>query len=404
MEMFREELDSVLMDFTPARVYPVRVRWKRGLAAVVLFAAAACVFWLPSSRAEEAARQEEVNKELRQEAQNVSLVRDTLDDPERVAANTPAGESAVALLESLEGKLARGYDYREAARQVEDTLREIQGLGLTTSDMKGLAGIFAGTGEAGAGAAGLLSSGEAVESLKDISFSGEECRIMLENTRQMLNGGGLTPGQRQVLQKVQSTLEKEGAGGSELARAMAPGLSDAKSAAGLEEAERKLQSMEERLLARAGDSSRVGGDNDLAQGGQAGAEAGLLTCEEQFLSAWDDAGQQLRQEPGALGGGAPGGGGDTSRTGWVEKSAEPVLAPGDGYGTLEVKGKWQEDSGRVTERYGDRVAALPGEDGGYAALYRQFRQEGTTYLNRFAIPPGKKQLVLEYFRGLRGDR
>ncbi|MCL6610359.1 MAG: hypothetical protein K6T66_02325 [Peptococcaceae bacterium] len=413
MEAFREELEDVLAGFSPVRMYRIDFPWRRVLAAVIIFAAAACVFWLPSSRAEEAALREEVNRELRLEAENVALIRIGLE--KAAGEEEPAGsfrENAAARLEELENKLEQGYDYRQAALQVADTLQALhrQGRWPDPAGIKGLAGIFAGAGEKAAIAARFLQSGDAgaaARAIESMTFNTDERRVLLENTSRLLEDGNQAGASRQVLKEFKSALEEESLSAGDLSEALSSALSGKKEVAGLKEAETKLQSIKERLLARSGksfdNSGGAGGDESRREGAAApwgGENAGRETA-----SARGDFGSQSRRDSGALGGGVSGGGENVKagREGQVAKSDTPVFAPAADAGLLEVRGEWQENSGQVGERRSDRVLGLAGEAAGYEALYRDFQREGMAYLDRFEIPPGKRSLVLEYFRGLRGD-
>lgn len=415
VEAFREELESVLAGFDPARMYRLVFPWKRMLASVIIFTAAGCVFWLPSPRAEEAAWREEVNRELRQEAENVALIKKGLEE-KAGEEEAPAGsleKNAAALLRELEKKLERGYDYREAALQVAGALQELprRGRGLDPADVRGLAGIFEGVGEKTAEAAGLLRSGDAggaARALGTPAFKENERRAMLENVRRLLAGRDLSGPQRQVLQEIKAALEKEGFHAGDLAKVLSSAPSVKKEAPELKETETKLQSLKERLLAKSGGGTgRPGG----AGGGEFAPEnaadpLGGDTAGREAATARGDFSGRFRREPWALGGGGvPGGGatGETGREGRVEKSDAPVFAPAAGSGSLEARGEWRENSGRVGERRSDRVLGLAGDGGGREALYRDFQREDAASPDGYALPSDKRRLVLEYFRVLRGD-
>jgi hypothetical protein len=86
----------------------------------------------------------------------------------------------------------------------------------------------------------------------------------------------------------------------------------------------------------------------------------------------------------------------------VEKSNGTLPAPNQDPRVLEVKGEWQEKSGNMVESSPESVPGLAGDSGNYASLYREFRNEGAAYPDRFEIPPGQRRLVLGYFHRLRG--
>jgi hypothetical protein len=405
---FRSDLKDVLAGFRLARAYPLNFPWKRVLAAVILFTAAAGIFWLPSPRAREAALREQINRELRQEAESVALMKNSLGE-EKTEAGRDGGKAA--LLEELRGRLEKEYDYREAALQVADTLESLQsgGRGLTAADMEGLAGIFAGTGDKTAAAADLLRSGDAdgaARALENLTFDGYERRALRENTGDLLAGAGQHQARKQVLEAVKSALEDENFTAGKLAGALKSALSATREPLGLEETEKKLESMKERLLAKGdalensggADGTELAGENEAAPlgGNPAGREAAV---------AQGDYGGQPGREPGALGGGISGGKdtGEAGRDGQVETSEAPAFAPDADAGLLEVRGTWQEDSGQITERESDRVLGLAGDNIDTGTLYRQFQREGMAYLDRFEIPPDSRQLVLGYFRELRGE-
>lgn len=407
LEAFKEELEDTLGKISPARLYPLSFPGKRIMAAVMAVAAAGVVFWLPSPVVREAALRESVNSELRQEAEKVALMKKALGEESGDREAGPLKNSAAPLLEELEKKLQRGTDYREASLQVGDVLREIQTRGISSGDLNGLAGVFQGAGEEAAAAGRLLRSGDvqgAVNTMEKINFNREERKVMLENVKRLLREGEATEAAGKALQEFKKALEKENFSSGELAGVLNSLAGTATEGGKLEETEKKLAGMKERLMARGGGFENPGGDGgrQLARQGEAVATPGEAAGESLTgQSGWEG---MSRREPGALGGGLPGSGaeGGPGREGPVKKGGEPLPASAGNPRALEVRGEWQEKGG-ISETPSDRVLGLAGNGGDYAALYREFRKEGAAYADRFEIPPDQRQLVLGYFDKLRGD-
>lgn len=416
LDAFRRELGEALARRSPAGMYPVNFRWKGALAAVLIIAVSACLLFAPSPRVEEARFKEAVNTELKQEAANVALMKKALAEEaaKRGESSTSFLGERAALLANLERKLNKSYSYGEAALQVADTLKELEklGPGIAGEDIKGLAGIFEGTGEKFAAAALLFKLGDAAggaRALQNLNFSEDEIRLMLENANRLIKDPERTQAQKQVLQKIKTGLEKQDFNGQKLSEALKspPG---GRNAGSVPEVKTKLESMKERLLARSGEGfeSLRGGSRGtvFTEGGSADLKEGEITSREAASVAQGDYGNQAARNPDAVGGGVPGsgGGGEAGREGLVGRSDEPVFAGnGAGINLQEVQGRWQEKGGRLTERLSSRVIGLEGESGGYETLYVEFQEEGMRYMDKFAIPPGKRQLVLEYFKKLNGE-
>lgn len=418
LSAFRRELGDTLALCSPSGIYKVNFNLKQGLMTFLILGVSTCVLFVPSSHVEEARSMETVNLELRQEAEDVSRVKSALEEKvgqKGERAGDIIEEQAVKKLAELERKLNEGYDYQEAARQVSDTLKELEklGLGITGEEMKGMAGIFEGAGQRLARTAGFLRRGDAegaARTLKDLNFTGDESGMMLENVSRLLEDTERTPNQRQVLQTIKTGLENKDLNGQKISEALKlpQSVGEMKN---MLEAKTRLASMKERLLARSGDGFKSPGGEDrgtqIAEGENGDMEHGETTSREAASVAQGDYGDQATRNPDAVGGGVPGSGGgeEAGREGGVGRSDTPVWAddPGVEGGLLEVQGRWQEEGGRVVERVSDRVIGLEGESGGYEALYRDFQETGMEYVDKFEIPPGKRRLVLEYFRGLKGE-
>lgn len=412
---FRRELEEVLAERSPAGLYPVNFHRRGFLAAVLMAAVAACLLLAPSARMEEARWKEAVNNELRQEAANLAALQRTLEEADR--KGEPEGTSLAeraALLDKLARQLNKSYSYQEAALQVADTLQELSelGPGIAVQDMQGLAGILEGAGEKFAPAAGLLQLGDtagAARALQDLPFNRDERQSMLESVNRLLEDPAVTQAQRQLLQNIKTGLEQQDFSGQKLSEALQPPPGN-RDAGGPAEVETKLESMKERLLARSGDgfeSPRSGSKGAMfAEGGEDGLGEGEMTSQGAASVAQGDTGNQAAKNPDAVGGGVPGsgGGGEAGREGLLARSDQPVFAGSDAAGNLqELQGRWQEEGGRLTERLSSRVIGLAGESDGSETLYLEFREEGMTYMDKFAIPSGQRQLVLEYFKKLNGE-
>ncbi len=415
LSAFRRELGEVLARRSPVDMYPVNFRWKRVLAAVLISAVAACVLFAPSPHMEEARFKEAVNNELRQEAENVAIIKTALAEEagKRGESFGRFFDERVALLANLERELNKSYSYREAALQVADTLKELErlGTGIAGEDMKGLAGIIEGTGDKNADTAGLFKLGDAAgvaRALQNMNFSEAESRVMLENTNRLLKDPERTQAQKQVLQNIKTGLAQQDFNGQKLSEALRTPPGD-RDAGGVPEVDTKLESMKERLLAKSGDGfeSQRGGSKGtmFTDGGSSDLKEGEITNREAASVAQGDTGSQAAKNPDAVGGGTPGsGGGEAGRAGLLARSEEPVFAGGDAAGNLqELQGRWQEEGGRLTERLSNRVIGLEGESGGRETLYVEFVEDGMTYMDKFAIPPGQRELVLEYFKKLNGE-
>jgi hypothetical protein len=311
LEAFKEELEDALAHFSPALLYPLRFPWKRVLAAVIATAAAGSFFWLPSPAAREADLREAVNRELKQEAKNVALMKEALAEETVPEDDGGLKNKAVPLLEELEKKLERDSGYREAALQVGDTVRQLRRLGPAAGDIKGLAGVFAGAGEKTAAAAALLRSGDAggaARALENISLNPGERRAMLENADRLLQGGELTETGGNILQELKKSLAKQELSAGELGEALNPLPQVTKEAAELEKTEKKLDSMKERLLAGSGGFDNPGeeGNSQIARQGEAALKTGEAAGAS--ITGQTAQGGVPRGDPGALGGGLPGGG------------------------------------------------------------------------------------------------
>jgi hypothetical protein len=412
---FRRELDQVLAGCSPAGLYPVKIRWRGALAVVLITAVAACLFLVPSPRVEEARWKEAVNKEMRQEAENAAVMKSAYAEG-AAKKDEPSGSLLAereALLANLEKELNQSYSYREAALQVADTLKELERIrpGITSEDIKGLAGIFEGAGEKFAGGAGLLKNGDAAgaaRALQNLPISQDERGTMLENVNRLLEDPAGAQARKKILQNIKTGLAQQDFNGQKLSEALRtpPGGGDA---GGAPEVDTKLESMKERLLAKSGEGfeSQRGGSKGtmFTDGGSADLKEGEITDREAASVAQGDTGSQAARNPDAVGGTpGSGGGGEAGREGLLARSEEAVFAGGESAGNpQELQGRWQEEGGRLTDRLSSRVIGLEGESGGRETLYVEFVEDGMTYMDKFAIPPGQRELVLEYFKKLNGE-
>jgi hypothetical protein len=408
---FREELLGTLALVNPARSYRPAFPGKKLLAALVLLAAAGGILWLPSPRAEEATRREEVNRALQEEVQELAQIRKSLEDKASEAQGPSAAliKQAVALLRELESKLERSYDYRQAALEVAGALQTLRGLGgeLDSADAGRLAGVFEGAGQEAAQAAARLRAGDVVgaaRALGDWRGSESELRVVWENVRRMLAEGGLKPEEGRILQEMKAVLDRPGFRPEDLAGVLASSVKLSE----LEEAQTELRSAKERLLARAGrevgEVAHVGG-GELGTNNRAVALDGEAAGREAATAA-GQFGRRPERKAWALGGGdVPGGGaGEAGLQAGLEKSDAPVFASGSGSPWLKARGQWQEDRGRVEERPSDRVLGLAGEAALRQPLYRDFPAGEAAYLDGYNLPAEKQRLVMGYFRALRGDQ
>lgn len=418
IEAFKQELDDVLLQFEARSLYKINFYSKQLLAAVIILGLSACLFLLPSLNREEARVRETVNRELKQEAEKVLALKNVLETPNASKvgpAELMTEEQARAKLEELESSLNKSYSYPEAALQVADTLQELESLGqgIAGEDIKGLAGIFDGGGEKLEKSGALLRQGDAQGAaglLENAKLGEKERQLMLENTRRMLQKGGYTEAGKGVLENLQAGLEKDSFNPQKLSQLLRDVSKRPEMEQAMQEIKIKLGNMKERMVARSNEGIKSPGGgyqaSKLTEGENDGRGNGETTDREAVSVAAGEYGLHAARNPDAVGGGVAGSGGreEADREGQVAKSEQALLAgsPDTGGPVEELRGKWQEEDGRIVERVSDRVIGLAGDTGGYRNMYGEFQDEDMKYVDKSEIPAGKQQLVLKYLKSLEG--
>lgn len=413
IEDFKAELDDALAQFDPVQGCKIKSQLKPALATVLLLAAAACIFFIPSAHVKEARSMEAINRELKQEAQKVESLKKTLEE-ENGISESGSETQAAQVLARLEKRLNNGSGYLESALEVENAIKEIDGLqtGFTAEEARALAGVFDGAGADLARAASLLRHGDsekAADLLAHTDITEQQRQILLKNTRQMLANGEADDRTKQRLEQLETRLNQEGMETQGLAAAIQPKPEDRQAADKMRTVGTKLESMKERLLAKAGDGFQSPGGNyqgdDVAEGENPDRKNGEITGNQASSLAQGNEGSPGWRSPNAVGGGVPGGGaGEASgREGRVAEGDSPTWGGSGSAGEQQqLQGSTRASGGRIEERISDRVVGLAGESGRHDALTGNFGSAELEYLDKYQVPADKKQMVMEYFRSLKG--
>ncbi|MCR4435139.1 MAG: hypothetical protein QHH06_07125 [Clostridiales bacterium] len=417
LEAFREEVRDAVEGFRPAERYRLRIGWRRLLAALLLAALSAGVFFIPSANTRAAALKQQVHQDLKEEAENVArLAQQAEQEKEEGTGEGVSRDRTPDILRSLQKKLAAGYSYEEAALNVSAAQKELEARRKEAAgeDLKGLAGIFDGMGSPYREARALLESGKAEDAAKAVqalSLTGEEQQRMLDNIRRLQSTADAdsTSPRGEALEKLKAAAEKGVLDGQKLSDAFTGALAKKQEPEAADEAEAKLQSLKERLMAK----GREGFDSDgrdrkssaFTEGENAGMKDGEAGGGSPSGTALGEAGNTAVRSPDGKGGGgvSDGSGGDEKgREGQVDRSEASALPAPEGGSASQVKGKWQEGQGDIKSKQSDRVAETAGQLMDRDSLYRQFKQEGMEYVSKYEIPSGEKPVVLEYFNRLNG--
>ncbi|MCR4432095.1 MAG: hypothetical protein NUV45_13920 [Tepidanaerobacteraceae bacterium] len=422
LEAFREEVLEAVGKFNPARKYRAAICWKRLWHCLLILMISAGILLIPSPRMEQAAQMQSVREDLKAEAENLKelaeRIEKTSDDENRDSAAQP-DQKLSRLLYDLAEKMEKSSSFEQAVYDVSQVQKKL-GLheyGGDANGAKGLAGIFDGAGNDFDEGKQLLEQGDAEGAARVVENkapSRQAQQKVLENIDKIQGRIKLQEGgdAERLLEKIKTAAEKGELDGKLLAsflKQFTRPASGASQKSYAEKVETKLQSLKERLLAKAGSGFEGYGEQNkssaFAEGGNTeGMKNGEPGTQDVSSVASGGEGMMASDSREAVGGSAVSGeavDGRQGQMGKVQKEAASLLPDAGEVYSEEVKGQWQS-GGTIQEKKSDRTIEIKGEFTNTKTLYRQFLAEGMEYVDKYEFPAEERPLVLEYFSKLNG--
>ncbi|QXM05246.1 hypothetical protein [Crassaminicella indica] len=413
IENFKEELASALAVFDLVKKYKIKLPTKRIIMSVLLFFLATGIYFIPSLSMEVANDQEAVHKELKEEAQKLAALKDKLEKSlEDKASISEEKEELFFILEETEEKLKNSFDYDEGAVNVMEAQKKIKNISSEKlgEELKSVAGVFEGLGQNGEAIKDAFASGEvekAVKALSQQSFSQKEQKRIIENIEEMEKRLKSSEYMKKELLKNMKTALKEQPTGERISQAIENNKQNKEIKKMVEEAESKLTSMKERLLAK-GDKgfNSVGGEekaHDFANGENEDTRNGEISNQMGNERVLGEAADHSMKEANGVGGSN---GTDfeyeelMGKEGTLERQASSRLWKNEQESSF-LKASWQ-DEGKFISKESDHAVATNGENVSLDYLYRKFQKEGMEYIKKQEIPLSRKEMVLQYFNKLNG--
>ena len=244
-----------------------------------------------------------------------------------------------------------------------------------------------------------------LELAKREEFSAGDLARIEDNMKKQ--GKNLNAAARNMMEEIQSSMDEGNLTGEKLADSIEKAVRETESRL-IEKTEMKIDSMKERIEAKSkGADIETGGidavddynigENNIDGNGELSDES------ETTRTGTGDGYAQTGGGPDGKGGGN-GDGSSTAGSSTIELSEEASrLGDDEKDGTDNVSGTWQE-SGNVLEKNMAEAVAVLGEESTVVQSYREFQKNGMDYVYRYEIPLTDRQLVIDYFEIINGER
>ncbi|MBF8982524.1 spore cortex biosynthesis protein YabQ [Lutibacter sp. B2] len=405
-EIFKEETEDTLDNFNLLKKYKFNIQWKKVLISCVVCVLSVGIYFIPSLSMDKAIEKQDINKELKEEAKNISELKKNIgqdEEDENISENYK--KEILLSLDNLEKKLNKSFDYNEGALQVSDMEKKLKKMNSknTSEDMKCIAGIFDGLDNEENLQKEMFSykNVNTYNKLNNEEFTDKEQERISENIKTMQKSSkNYNDKQKELLNKIKTTTEDKNLSGNKLQELI---KKDNKKMEKFEkDAQTKLTSMKERLLAKGNEGFKsLGGEEkgaDFAKGENDDHKNGEINNEKSDQMAIGDDGNQRIKSSSGVGGSGIGGDSedDVAKEGKVDKNNKVTRLGEDGNNRSNVKGNWQNE-GSITNKYSEDVILVNGEFKSMDSMYNIFKKEGMEYISKQEIPLEHRQLVIEYF-------
>lgn len=407
VEILNDEVENALREKDLSRMCSLKISGRKLLLSAVIFVVIWGVYLLPVGKRQEAEKKEEVNVQIKKEAQDIKELRSEMASE----ISDKEGEKVLSALIELERNMKSSYDFNRAAAEVTAAQKNLnQCSGNSSEALEAMAGLFAGTGVEHEELQKALESGninKALELSNGEQFSAPEQEALLQNMekqRNILENSGL----KEELSQLEAALKEQALTGDKLSEALESMAKRKKLQEVIEKTDLELQECKERLLARAEQGIKTPGGKDqlesFAMGETAGYDMGERTSEQGGDLATGGNGNSAMSNPNGIGGGGQNASGKSngqSAFGEVEKLEEDVRLGDDKSSTSQVKGQWGEE-GSIIDKTADQVPAETGEYKYIERAVSTFQEQGMAYVEKFEVPLEREPLVMRYFSQLNG--
>lgn len=412
MNYFIEEVEDKLYDVDLKKKYRLVFKWKRIFVSMALFVAAAAVSLIPSHKSMLAEDIENIRKDIEDEAKKLAVIREDLEEEmeDSLGEYMLLREQIVNELERLEKGFGNADSYDEIVDDLQSAQKNMDmALEKNISDgLSNISGIMDGVEGSYSELKGAMSKGDierTLELAKREEFSAGDLARIEDNMKKQ--GKNLNAAARNMMEEIQSSMDEGNLTGEKLADSIEKAVRETESQL-IEKTEMKIDNMKERIEAKSkGADIETGGidavddynigENNIDGNGELSDES------ETTRTGTGDGYAQTGGGPDGKGGGN-GDGSSTAGSSTIEL-LEEVSRLGDDEkdGTDNVSGTWQE-SGNVLEKNMAEAIAVLGEESTVVQSYREFQKNGMDYVYRYEIPLTDRQLVIDYFEIINGER
>ncbi|SHJ87666.1 hypothetical protein [Paramaledivibacter caminithermalis] len=403
VEVFMENLEHIIENMDIVKKYKVKIKFKNLLIAALISSLSLGVYFLPSNARQIAEESEDINKMIKEEAKKIRDIKEKKID----SASDDASKDLINTLEKLEKKLESCYSFNEAATEISQTQRKIEGIDVrNTYDMiEALSGVFNGT-LAMENSFEISLMNDDIDKNLDIglntNFSEEDQQKFLKNLKKEMDKPH-NSNTKDILKKIEAELANNSLNKEKLKRMIKYNKENIE-----EDTLIKLQEAKERLMAQDdnGMKNQVGDYqfSTFDKGKNMDYRKGEVSDSDENKMFIGGRGNKSVTSSCGIGGGhqrASDEGRGEETLGELDKNSKNERLGDDGSSVSNIYGQIN-DSGTIIHQVSNKVLAIDGESSILEAALKEFQKDGLKYVYKYKIPLKRRELIMDYFSRLNG--
>lgn len=400
INLFKDDLKETLDGFNVIKNYKIHIKFKRISISLLVIVLSLGIYFVPSSNKDIAIEKQNINKDIKQEAQNVANIKKEIKEKlDKENLDKKDKEIILSSLDNLEKKLNKADDYNQGSVDINDTQSELNEI--NESYMNYLSSVFDGVSQKHNGLKTSINSGN-IDSIKQAltneEFNQKEKNKMIDNIDKMKNSTN-----SEALNKIKDCLKKDDSSGKDIANIL---NKDKKKLKISKKADIKLESMKERMLSKEGEGFKSFGDkkgSDFVNGDNDELDNGENGFEKPNEMAMGNAGNKKMANSNGIGGNVDSSSDSNkkSQEGHIKRNEESTRLKDNCNQISSVSGVTGED-GVINNKYSDNVSEIKGDYKSLDSIEKEFSKEGMDYILKQDIPLEDRDLVTDYFKKLNG--
>lgn len=400
INLFKNDLKETLDSFNVIKNYKIHIKFKRIIISLLVIVLSLGIYFVPSNNKDIAIEKQNINKDIKQEAQNVADIKKEIKEKlDKENLDKKDKQILLSSLDNLEKKLNKADDYNQGSIDINEAQSELNEI--NESYMNDVSSVFEGVKQGNNSLETAIDSGNIdriKQALMDEEFNQQEKNKMIDNIDKIQNSTN-----SEALNKIKDCLKKGDSSGKDIADIL---NKDKKKLKIAKKAHMKLESMKERMLSKEGEGFKSFGDkkgSDFVNGDNDELDNGENGFEKPSEMVMGNAGNKKMANSNGVGGNvdSTSDSNKQSKEGHIKRNEESTRLKDNGNEISSVSGVTGED-GIINNKYSDNVSEIKGDYKSLDTIEKEFSKEGMDYIFKQDIPLEDRDLVTEYFKKLNG--